>query len=36
MAGFAVVDRETTGFVYKSRDRICEVAPVFMDRGGRK
>ncbi|WNM26391.1 hypothetical protein RN607_09270 [Demequina capsici] len=31
MSGFAVVDLETTGFAYNSRDRICEVA-VVLDR----
>ncbi|WNM26394.1 exonuclease domain-containing protein [Demequina capsici] len=36
MSGFAVVDLETTGFAYNSRDRICEVAVVLVDRDGRQ
>ncbi|WP_062076564.1 exonuclease domain-containing protein [Demequina globuliformis] len=36
MAGYAVIDVETTGFAYKTTDRICEVAVVLLDREGRR
>ncbi|WP_062381178.1 3'-5' exonuclease [Demequina pelophila] len=36
MPGFAVIDLETTGFAYKSADRICEIAVVQLDKDGRR
>jgi len=36
MAGFAVVDLETTGFAYNYSDRICEVAVVLVDPEGKR
>ncbi|WP_159449564.1 exonuclease domain-containing protein [Demequina sp. NBRC 110057] len=36
MAGYAVIDLETTGFAYKSLDRICEIAVVLVDHDGRR
>ncbi|MDN4475799.1 exonuclease domain-containing protein [Demequina sp. SYSU T00192] len=36
MSGYAVIDLETTGFAYKSLDRICEIAVVLLDADGRR
>lgn len=36
MAGFAVIDLETTGFAYNHTDRICEIAVVLLDANGRR
>ncbi|WP_062377079.1 exonuclease domain-containing protein [Demequina pelophila] len=36
MTGFAVVDLETTGFAYNTRDRICEIGVVLLDADGRR
>ncbi|WP_296668071.1 exonuclease domain-containing protein [Demequina sp.] len=36
MPGYAVIDLETTGFAYNSRDRICEVGLVLLDPQGRQ
>ncbi|WP_062460809.1 exonuclease domain-containing protein [Demequina soli] len=36
MSGYAVIDLETTGFAYKSLDRICEIAVVLLDAEGRR
>lgn len=33
---YAVLDLETTGFAYNSRDRICEIAVVLLDGEGRR
>ena len=36
MAGFAVIDLETTGFAYNATDRICEVGVVLVDPAGHR
>ena len=36
MAGFAVIDFETTGFAYNHTDRVCEVGVVLLDAEGRR
>lgn len=36
MTRFAVIDLETTGFAYNSRDRVCEVGVVLLDPDGQR
>lgn len=36
MAGFAVIDLETTGFAYNGADRVCEIAVVLVDPNGHR
>ncbi|MDE0573470.1 exonuclease domain-containing protein [Demequina sp. B12] len=36
MSGYAVIDLETTGFAYKTTDRICEIAVVLVDADGQR
>lgn len=36
MAGFAVIDLETTGFAYNHTDRVCEIGVVLVDPDGRR
>jgi len=35
MAGFAVIDLETTGFAYNHTDRVCEIGVVLVAPDGR-
>ncbi|WP_430867193.1 exonuclease domain-containing protein [Demequina aurantiaca] len=36
MAGFAVIDLETTGFAYSGADRVCEIGVVLLNANGER